>query len=583
MKQFTRMAHVALWSILAGGTTARGQFPAEPRYPNGARHVAAAATRPNVLEVGSGLKTAFEPVDVRRLPPVNGPKTYPPPPQSAALAPDATDVAWWEAQVRRPLRRTARPLEVDVQHLVVATLTHSAHVQAIREIPWIRADDVVRAEAEFGPHAFAESTFHDINDPVGSSLTTGGPPRLSEHTWQHAMGVRRKLPYGANVELAQRFGHKNSNSLFFTPNNQGTAQLAVTFNQPLLRAAGREYNTAPIVLAEIHTQIARDDFSRELQQHIVEVAKAYWLLYLERADLLQRQRHLARAEEIQREVHARRALDTVESQLVRVDAAVARRRSEISRADAQVRNVEARIRSLVNAPELEPGYELELLPQQLPDQTLTRIQLATELETALRRRPEVDQARRQVEAAGIRLNLSERDLLPALNVILESYVSGLEGDSDIGTALGDQFSSGAPSYTAGLAFEVPLGRPAVKAQHRQRQRELSQLTHQLQATLATIRAEVEIAVRDTEAAHRELTSKRLAAVATLTEVRYLENRWRRLPGDERSASLFLDDLLRAHERLTEEERSYARALVEYNVALLQLRRATSTLVDVDAN
>ena len=58
----------------------------------------------------------------------------------------------------------------------------------------------------------------------------------------------------------------------------------------------------------------------------------------------------------------------------------------------------------------------------------------------LRDRPEIDAASREIRAASVRLNMSKNELLPALDLVLESYVSGIDADYDISQAWTDQFS-----------------------------------------------------------------------------------------------------------------------------------------------
>jgi outer membrane protein TolC len=197
---------------------------------------------------------------------------------------------------------------------------------------------------------------------------------------------------------------------------------------------------------------------------------------------------------------------------------------------------------------------------------------------ALENRPEINQAARELRAARVRLNVSDHELMPVLNLILSSYVSGLEGDVAIGRAFEDQFASGRPSYSAGLLMEYPFGNRAAQARLKRRRLEMRQLTNQLEATTANVRLEVETAVREVATAHREMTSHYHAIRGGEAEIEHLERRWRLLPGEQPAAGIVLDDLLNAQERLSRAEASYADTLVAYNVALVQLKRATGVLL-----
>ena len=71
------------------------------------------------------------------------------------------------------------------------------------------------------------------------------------------------------------------------------------------------------MLAQIDTAASQDDFSAQLQSHLLEITRAYWELYLERANLLQKRRLLDAARQILQEMERRRDIDALKSQVVR--------------------------------------------------------------------------------------------------------------------------------------------------------------------------------------------------------------------------------------------------------------------------
>jgi outer membrane protein TolC len=134
----------------------------------------------------------------------------------------------------------------------------------------------------------------------------------------------------------------------------------------------------------------------------------------------------------------------------------------------------------------------------------------------------------------------------------------------------------------GLVFEYPLGNRGANARFTQRRLEVRQLTNQLQALTANIRAEVEVAVREVETTHRELVSKFFAMQAEQAEITYLRERWRLLPDELQGAGVLLDDVLRAQERLADSELDFARAQLAYNMALVELKRVSGSLLEWEA-
>jgi outer membrane protein TolC len=460
-------------------------------------------------------------------------------------------------------------------------LLYSPKVRAISDIPLIRELEIAEAQARFDVTAFWDTKFDGISDPVGNELTTGGPPRLREDIWDGAAGLRKRMTYGGDLELAQKVGYHTSNSVFFVPQEQGNARLTFSFTQPLLNGAGKTYNCGRVVLAQIDSEIAWDQLAVQLRDHLLEVARSYWRLYAERSIFVQRQRHLDRARRILDHLEARRSVDALDSQVLKGQAAVATREMELLRARTAIRNAESRIRALVNDPELKAVRDGELVPLQAPHVMLIDIPLGDALCTALHHRPELDEAARRVRAAQVRLDLSTNELRPVLNVVAEAYVAGLAGSGDIGQAFADQFGVGEPGYTLGLVGEIPLGNRAARARHWRRQLEVRRLANELQSTTELLLAEVEIAVREVNATAREVDSARAALRATQGDVAYIDERWRMLPGDDQAASFLLQDLLDAQDRMADAERALVTTQVGYTLAHCALKRAMGTLLDCE--
>jgi outer membrane protein TolC len=489
---------------------------------------------------------------------------------------------WWQPALAKPLGPSGQGLEVAPDGLVLAALEHSAQVRVFRDTVVVRQWSITEAQGRFDARAFAESKYINTSDPVGSTLTTGGPDRWLDSNWYASAGIRRKTTTGADIQVSQKIGYEDSNSLYFVPPFQGSSRLGVTLTQPLLNGAGKAYNCSVVVLADINTDIARERFSKDLQSLLLDVYKAYWELYLQRAALIQRTRLYGEAVAIRNQLYARREVDVLRGQLLRAEAAVANREAALIRYQGAVHNTEARICAMVNDPGLSTPATVEMIPQQLPIRGRMPANLNDNLVTALHFRPEIQQGIKEIRAASVRADVAANEVLPVLSAVIETYVAGLQGHGEVPRAFGDQFSEGRPSYTGGLLFEMPLGgNRAACSRLQQRRIEVRQATSQLEATTANIHAEVEIAVRDIDTAYREMVSKYHAIIAGGAEIQYLTARWQALPGDQQSAGFVLDELLNAQERLALAEYDFAAAEAGYNVALVNLGRVTGTLVKAE--
>lgn len=485
---------------------------------------------------------------------------------------------WWQAAMSNRLQSGTSGTTVDLETLIVRTLQSSAQVKVFSDLPFIRQTAIVEAQAAFDWRSFMNTRWDDLNDPVGNILTTGGDPRYKNNQWSYAGGLRRKNRNGGYFEIAQELGFQNTNSTFFQPNDQGTSRLRFSYTQPLRRGAGRVYNTSLVVLANIDAEIAEDEFSRQLQSHLLEVTRAYWSLYLERVALIQKQQLFLRAEKIHKDLLARRNVDVVGSQLVRVKAAVTERKSDLVRAEMAVRNAQERIHALVNDPELASIVNLEIIPTDTPVRHSEQFEIGEVLSTALQMRPEVGQALKQIRGACVRLGMSKNEMLPQLDLILSSYVAGLRGDSDIGGAWTDQFTTGQPGYSVGLQYEFPICNRAARARLQRRRLELRQLQNQFRTTVETLLMETKVAAREVRTADREFKARFHSMEAAAKRLENIEQRWAALPGVESSIGLYLDDVLAAQQQLADSEYEFAKSETVYNLALMNLKRATGMLL-----
>ena len=485
---------------------------------------------------------------------------------------------WWTAEVGRPLRPESPGVTLSVEELLVRTLQHSSQVKVFSELPLIRETAIVEADAAFDWAAYFDTRWDDITDPVGNTLTVGGGgDRFEDHNWSSASGLRKRTLSGGRLDVGQRFGWQDTNSTFFLPDQQGTSRLTLSFTQPLMRGRGRVYNESLKVLACIDAGVAKNEFERQLQSHLLEVVRAYWGLYLERGMYLQKRRAVGRSEELFRRLESRRGIDAFESQILSAEADVKSRRSELRRSEASVRNAEDRVRALVNDPALEVE-DLELIPTDDATSLPFDVTMGEALATAVQFRPEVAQSLRQMKAACVRVDMSKNELLPVLNLVTETYVSGLEGEGQIGRAFGSQFDSGRPSYSVGFQFEMPVGNRAARARHIRRCHELRQLQNQYATTVNTLKLETRVAVRELETSYDELETKLVALNATQAKSDAILRRWELMPTQGRGGSYAIEALLAAQGQLTAAENDYLTSVVTYNLSLMNLKRATGMLL-----
>ncbi len=290
-----------------------------------------------------------------------------PPPDSLPAIAEVSDSSlpqpYWikegQLAIKAPIHRAAT---IELDSLIWAALAHSPYVQSIQIRPQILETEVNQARGEFDTTRFASSIWNDRSDPVGNTLTTGGPNRLNEQVLDSKAGIRRKNEYGGNWEAAQELGLRDSNSVFFVPRKQADSRMVMRYTQPLMKGAGRTYNRASITIAELNFDSSNHETRRAVQSHVMDIIQAYWELAYQRALVLQLFRGISRIQAIETQLQNRSDLDAIRNQLLRARSAVDGLKGRYARSLAQVVQSEERLRQLVNAPWIQPALVDELIP-----------------------------------------------------------------------------------------------------------------------------------------------------------------------------------------------------------------------------
>jgi len=486
---------------------------------------------------------------------------------------------WWTEPVCAKLFDGSRPAAYTLDNLYVRALEHSSQIRVFSDIPLIRETGIQEAKGEFDTHLFAETAYEHVNEPVSTLLKTGGPERFKQWEVRAEAGVRKKFESGAEVTFSEELRRTTNNSLFFDPHRQATADLALTITQPLLRGAGCQYNRAHIRIAKLDTEIARNEFVRQAEGHLLAINQAYWNLYFARATCVQTQKLVKDTADVVGKLEGRTGIDSIESDQMRAKAALSKRRADLVRAEVAVKNAEDRIKALLDDPTLLPSTQAELLPANTPSLRPINIDMKQAAATALENRPEILQAFLQLKASAIRKDVSKNELLPQLDLILAASLMGLDKAGGFADGFDDQFKNHAhPGFLVGLRLDYPVENNSAKAVYLRRRLEIRQQLADLQTTVDTVLLEVKISAREVMTAYREMATRYEALQAAEEDSRVLAKRWDSSGGSEKPASGYLQLLVDAQDRRADAEAQFARSAVLYNVATIALQRAQGTLL-----
>jgi outer membrane protein TolC len=486
--------------------------------------------------------------------------------------------SWWRSRVNGRINGEIPEISMDITSLFTRALRYSSQIKVFSDLPLIRKTTIQEAEGPYDFKIFAETSLRDINEPVGDDLKTGGELRYKESSKNLEYGVRKKFLLGTEVELKQNVGDMNTNSTYFQPKDQARTGTFLTITQPLLKRFGISYNRSFIDLATLDSSIAGEELRRNVESHLLEISRAYWSLYLERSLLVQKERLARKSREIYEQMRSRTSMDVPPSLLARARSQVNAHELGAMQAEYAMLNAQSRIRALVNDPGLLNVKGLEIITSQLPSHELFNIDFHRALEAALSSRPEVTQAVKHIQSAYLRLNQSENELWPDLDLFFQMYTKGIEGDYQYGDAYSNQFDEGEPSYVAGIRLQYPLGNSGADARNLRKKLEIRQLLHQLDTTVQNILLEVQVSHRELEKNYRSMVQSYQMMLADDEEVKALYARVDYLLANNDPYGDVLYRLMDASERLTRSEELFTKSELTYNYSLYNLYRAMGILV-----
>jgi len=472
----------------------------------------------------------------------------------------------FEDQMRRiQSNRLRRQVRLSLKDCIHATLRNSYAVRASGYGPAIETTRVVEAEAQFDAVYFLNWNYNNQDRPSSSQLQgTFSDTRVFD------TGVRKLLSTGTQVQASYAATRTYTDLVFQTLNPAYFNQLIFELRQPFLRGFGLDYNRAQIELSKLDRRISLQQFSRDLQETLLNVERAYWQLKQARAAVVISARLLAAFDYIYNIVENRKGFDTYLIQLGQIRSRLELREAEFVSRKANVRNAEDALKALMNDPDLNMAADVEIIPTDDFALDPVLVDRLGEVQAALDFRPELKQAALQIEKARVAIGAAKNQALPRFDVLFRFFVDGLGGNLD--NAFRQLARNDYNEYYVGIEFEWPIGNRGPEAAVRRARLQQAQAIANQRAQIEQIINEVHRAIRDLQVAYEQIPSTLRSAQASEDQLRATVAR--QLAKDPAN----LEVELNATESLASARDSLANTLANYNVSIATLEQKKGTLL-----
>ena len=485
----------------------------------------------------------------------------------------AAGLAGLSAQTTNP---AARPLSL--QDCFAEALKHNLDVQIEQTAPEISLYNLRGAYSGYDPQ-FTFGGTHSYND-TGAYFQPDGSASLPTIDNQNSFnsGFAGATPWGMTYDLAGNISEQHvtksvsTNSFNFPDSSSGSVGLSAT--QPLLKNFWIDNNRLTILVAKNRLKYSEQALRGQIITSVTAVEIAYYELIFARENVKVQQEAL---------VLAQTQLDDDKRRMV--VGTVAERGGTIEQDEAQVAQSQASLIAAQNTLSVDQNTLKNLLTDNYTQWHDVEIEptlaLAAERQLfdvqdswskGMTGRPDLVQARLNVEQQGIQLKFYRNQLFPEVDLI------GSYGFNGSGSEYRDSFNqmgdASRPFYSYGGQLTVPLGNVGPRNQLKAGKAAEKQLLLQLKQLEQNVMVQIDNAVKAAESAWE-------SADATRQQRIYAEAALKAEQGKYAVGKSTIFIVLQLQTALTTARSQEIRALANYNQALASLAAAEGTSLQRD--
>lgn len=366
------------------------------------------------------------------------------------------------------------------------------------------------------------------------------------------------------------------------------ASWRATFRQPLLRNLGPDLNRTRIIVARNTLGISESQFRQTVLDTVSEVEKAYWDLNFALMNNETVKGSLQQAKDFLEQNKIKVRVGTLAPiEITQAEADVATREQDLIAAEFEIELREDNLRGVMGTPIRSPAWSRPIRPSEKPPLVEVSPDWEETVAAASENRPDLEQARLDIESRGLELKATKNQRRWALDFEGWYGTAGFSQSSvlvnpnpppaqintfgSFGQSYDRMFDSQLQSWSMALNLSVPIGNRKAISDYTGAKYNLSQADFRLQQVQQLALLEVRNAVRRV---YTDLKRVRAAEVSTRLQREKLaaeEKKFENGMSTSFEVLTFQTDLARA-------ETSQNLAIVDYNKSLVELERVKGTLL-----
>ncbi len=473
------------------------------------------------------------------------------------------------AAIRKAFVKSAgqqKILRIGLVDCILYALRKNSDIRIARVEPKIKSDDVRIAKSEFEP---ALNGVYNLHDTTTESTNIFYPVDSKIRDIDFNADLSGKLPLGTEYQMAFLNERYRSNADIASVNPYFSAEPIVTITQPLLRGFGMAVNLADVHIARNNHRQSQEQFRGVIIDSLSQAKSAYYNLYYTRdgygiADMfLKLARDLL---EVNRARYAKGLVSSVD--VLETEAAAAEREKTLLSAEEAMGRAEDNLKLVLNLGEDPELWNAHIDVLDKPALVAARADLAKAINDAFENRPDYRAKLIDLKNRDIKIKVTRNALFPTLDAVGSFGMNGIEA-----TYAGaiDKVNRNFIDWSAGGKMTIPFGM-GDRARYDQAKLEKARAILDLQKLEQDIITAVRDKIRDVEIQFRQEKASRVSMEKEKTNYEAQKERYA-------AGHVSTHDMLDYQEKLSRAEYDHTTALVDYNIALINLDKETGvTLV-----
>jgi outer membrane protein len=454
---------------------------------------------------------------------------------------------------------------------IQVALGHNLDLQIERINPQVSLYDLNAAYSGYDVslNAGGQHSFSDSGSYFQNGVTYAG---TKQNANSFNSGLTGLLPWGLNYNVSGNISDTYGTAGGAGPGGgvpfeNSVGQIRLTMTQPLLKNFWIDSTRLNIKVAKIRLKSSEQGLRAQLISSITAVANAYYELIYAQQNVQVQQEALRLAQTQLDQDRQRQQIGTLAILSVQQDESqVATAKANLISAQSTLDTDQNILKHLLTD-DFSKWHSVDIQPTESLTASMQSFDLQDSWNEGLTQRPEILQAKLNVEAQGIQLKYSRNQLFPELDLVGSYGFSGQSSQTQNGGEYSDvlgQFQEGnRPFYTYGATISMPLGNIGARNQYKNTKATLQQVLLQLKQLEQNVMELIDNAIKVAQSNYQSVQATKQARI-------YAEAALDAQQKTYAVGKTTTFEVLQYQNNLTTARSQELRALANYNEALANL-------------